>query len=665
MKKALILFTISFLLPNIFFAQDSNKKVMPIMLGETVSDSLSGESVHTYIVDLDSNQFVFGHATQKTVDVVISIYNPEDDRIGRFDYSALNKDSFQFDSEQSGPYRIEITPFENDEGRYSLTIEHIEPIAQKPAARVDQLMMEYTGKDVPGGSIMVLKDGENLFQDQYGMANLTYNIPYRENTRHNIGSTSKQFTAFAIQLLAGEGKLSLDDDIRKHIPELPAFEDTVKIRHLLTHTSGYREYLTTLAMTGRDISAELDMDKIIEIVQNQPDLQNEPGSEWNYNNTGFALMAEVVKRTTGTPFPEWMKENIFDPLGMNETLVRKNPGEVIENRSTGYVRAEDGTYEAATDIAGAMGAGGMYTTMADLQKWIQHLMDPKIGTQKMIEEMTTQFVLNKGDTTNYGLGLFIEKYKGLNYIHHGGADVAHRSMLMIFPEIDAAVVAQSNFGGFSSSIPNKVMDAFFNEFLEEEEQSGEQPVNDPGDFEYNPEDFDLLTGRYELDVQPGFILSFEREGDRIFTQATNQPEVDLSATSDSTFNLIGIDATITFHLNEDRSADSLTLHQNGHHIAHKVDWKPSYNELKEYKGTYFSKEIQTIYNVAVDDSSLVLKNYHIDDLELEPGNLDEFSAGFPMGSIEFIRNDAGTITGFSASNGRTRDVFFEKQVNGL
>lgn len=661
--RTLFQFIILFLLlPSVLLSQNGEDKFTPLSVGETITDSLTSKSVDIYTVELDSTQFVFGHADQLTVDVVISIIGPQDETVGRFDYSARSKDTFQFDTESAGTYRIEITPFEEEEGTYSLSIDHVAPVAQEPSARVDQLMMEYTGDDVPGGSVMVMKDGEITFQEEYGMANLTYDVPFQKNTRHNIGSTSKQFTAFAILLLAEQGKLSLDEDIRNHIPELPAFEDTVRIRHLLTHTSGYREYLNTLSMTGRDISSQLSMDKIIEIVQNQPELQNKPGDEWNYNNTGFALMSEVVKRTTETQFPQWMKENLFEPLEMNQTVVRESPGQVVDHRSTGYGRSDEGSYEAATDIAGAMGAGSMYTTMDDLQKWVNHLIDPKIGTKMMIEEMTNPFVLNDGDTTNYGLGLFVGEYKGLDYFHHGGADVAHRSMLMVFPDIHATVITQSNNAGFGGNIPNRVADTFFKEYLEEEvEETGDESSEDAVAFEYDPENFEPLTGRYELEIQPGFILTFDRDGNRIYTQATNQPEIDITATSDSTFTLAGVDASITFHLNEDQSADSLTLHQNGQHIAHKVEWNPSINELDEFTGRYFSEEIQTIYNVAVEDSSLVLKNYHMDDMEMNPGNIDEFSAGFPMGSLEFQRSETGDITGFNASNGRTRGVHFQKQ----
>jgi CubicO group peptidase (beta-lactamase class C family) len=508
---------------------------------------------------------------------------------------------------------------------------------------------------------MAMKEGNIIFAEAYGMASLTYDVPFKIDTRTNIGSTSKQFTAFAVALLAERGKLSLDDDVRKYIPELPEFEHPVTIRNLLTHTSGYREYLNTLAMRGRDLSSPLDRDKIIDVVKRQPELQNKPGAEWNYNNTGFALAVEVVERVTETSFPEWMQENVFEPLQMNHTMVRRDQNQVVPGRSQGYAIGEDGNYVEMTDLGGAMGAGGIYTTMEDLAKWIRNFENPKVGNEDIIKEMTTPYVLASGDTTNYGLGLFIQEYKGLKYIHHGGADVAHRSMLMYFPEIDAAVVTQSNNANFRGDIPQKIADVFFKEHMEAEKPDAEKEPQTAGSFEYDPEDFEPLTGRYELKIQPGFILTFSRDGDRLYTQATGQPEIDIRATSDSTFTLIGVNADITFHMNEDGSADSLTLHQNGNHVATRIEWEPSMTEKKEYTGRYFSEELQTFYTVAMEDSSLVLQHYRMDDMAMTPGDQDSFSAGFPIAEMKFIRNDRGEVTGFKASNGRTRGVLFEKR----
>ncbi len=660
MHRIYMAFVFTLLLTVTVQAQSELEKEMLITPGNEVTDSLQTGSMHIYNIQVDSEQFVFGSVDQQSVDVTVEIKDPSGEIVGAFDGPGRGREVFQFDTEEAGEYQIVVAPFEDEEGAYRFVVSLAEPIAQEPSARVDQLMMAYSGSEVPGAAAMVMKDGKILFSKGYGMASLTYEVPFEVDTPTNIGSTSKQFTAFGAALLADRGKISLDDDVRKYIPELPEFEHTVTLRHLLTHTSGYREFINTLAMRGRNLSSPLDREHIIQIVQRQPELQNEPGAEWNYNNTGFVLIVEVIERVTEQPFPEWMHENVFEPLDMGNTLYRKNPNEVVPGRSQGYAIGEDGRYREATDLGGGMGPGGIYSTLSDLAKWIRNFDDPKVGNEDIINEMTTPFVLTSGDTTSYGLGLFIQEYKGLKYIHHGGADVAHRSMLMHFPEIDAAVVTQSNNANFRGDIPQKIADVFFREYLEEE------PEDETGDevtdaFNYNPENFEPLSGRYELKIQPGFILTFSRDGDRLYTQATGQPEVNIRATSDSTFSLVGVNADITFHLNENGSADSLTLHQNGNHVATRIEWEPSAEEMQEYTGRYFSEELQTFYTVGIEDSSLVLQHYRLDDMEMTPGDVDSFSAGFPIAEMAFIRDDEGRVTGFRASNGRTRDVLFEKE----
>ena len=280
-----------------------------------------------------------------------------------------------------------------------------------------------------------------------------------------------------------------------------------------------------------------------------------PGSEFNYNNTGYALITEVINRVTETPFPEWMKQNVFGPLEMHHTVVRTSPNQIVKNRSAGYVSGSDGGFREVTDLGGAAGPGGIHSTMGDLAKWIKNLNNPIVGTASMIEEMTKPFELNDGSFTEYGLGLVIQEYKGLPCYRHGGADMAHRSMLMVFPGINAAVVTQSN----------------------------------------------------------------------------------------------------------NATADSLTLHFDGNHIARKIEFALEPDKMAEYTGRYYSEEIETLYTVLMKDGSLYLRNYQMDDdLMLSAASRDRFGSEFPLTSVHFVRNENGEITGFKASSGRTRDVLFEK-----
>jgi CubicO group peptidase (beta-lactamase class C family) len=660
----LVLAASALLAPRSMRAQDP----VPLEVGATRADSLGPDEVDRFTIPLEGDRFVVGVADQRTLDVVITVYAPDGRQLVSADNSARGPDPFQFDTGEPGEYRIEVAPFEGQSGRYAIAVERVEPVAEDPAGRVDQIMATYDGEDVPGGVVAVVRGGELVFAEGYGMANLTHGVPFEVDTRTNIGSTSKQFTAFAILLLERDGRLSLDDDVRTHIPELPDLGETVTLRHLLTHTGGYREFLNTLALTGRRIDEGdyVDRDEIIDLVQRQPELQNDPGAEWNYNNTGFALLAMVVERVTGDPFPEWMEAHVFAPLGMDHTMVRSSPREIVPHSAQGYLPAEEGGWREATDLGGAMGAGGIYTTVGDLARWIRNFERGEVGGLELFDRMTTRYVLTDGDTTDYGFGLFVDEYRGLRRVHHGGADLAHRSMLQYHPDAGTGIITLSNNGGFSGSVASRVADAFLADRLEPED--GASAIADEGapfDPEsYDPADFEGLAGRYALDEMPAFVLTFTREEDGFYTQATGQPSIRINPTSDSTFELVGVAARITFHRDGDGVADSLTLHQNGDHLARRVEeaaWEPGPADLEPYVGRYYSPELETFYTIVVEDDALVLRHRRLEDVRLNPGSeRHTFTGGFPVAEARFLTGESGEVEGLEVSNGRTRDVRFRR-----
>ena len=648
-------------------AQEEAESSRALELNKTLSDSLSPKGTHEYTIQLDADRFVYTEVNQISVDVVITIKNPDGNAVKTVDGPDRGPETILFDSDDAGLYRLEVKPFKEGAGLYSIELKNIEPVATDPEKRVDQFMFPYDRTDTPGAAVAVVKKDKVIFSKAYGMANLTYDIPFTTETLNNIGSTSKQFTAFAILLLAKQGKLSLDDDIRDYIPELPEFGRKVTLRNLLTHTSGYREFINLLILGGLNLGEGdyINKEEVIEIVQAQPELQNDPGAEWNYNNTGFSLLSTVVERITEQKFPEWMRKKIFEPIGMTHTQVRAHPREVVPNSAMGYLFTKEGGFEEGRDIASSAGAGGIYSTVGDLAKWISNFRKGKVGGEDIIDQMFTRFVLTDGDTTGYGLGLFIDKFKGLERVHHGGADIAHRSMLMYFPEINAGVITQSNHARFQGTIPNQIAEAFFAEHMTVD--AGEKDKTEaPSAFnpeDYDPVKFDEFVGRYELEAVPGIILEFTREEDKFFTQATNQPKVEIAPTSDSTFKILIVDASITFHRNAENEVESLTLHQNGDHPAKRLmdePWKPSAVDLQVYTGRYFSKELETFYTLEVEDSTLVVKHKRMADIKLTPSKIDTFTASFPISNLIINRDEAGEVIGLKVGNGRTRDVKFDR-----
>ena len=638
-----------------------------LRLGGTATGSLAEGDTASSVIDAGADFFVMGFVDQRTVDVVVRVLDPDGRQIRRVDGPDRGAERFVFETDEAGRYRIQVIPFEEETGDFAISLERLEPLATDPEKLVDQLMSPWDRDDSPGAAVAVWRDGRTLFSKAYGMANLAYGIPFEVDTRTNIGSTSKQFTAFAIMLQAERGKLSLDDDIRKHIPELPEFDETITIRHIITHTSGLREFLNLLVMTGRrlDHGDFVDRSELIEIVKRQPALQNSPGAEWNYNNTAFGLAAVIVERTSGQPFHEFMAANVFGPLGMTRTMVRPSPEHIVEDASQGYAPGGDGFLEA-DDLGGAVGAGGIYTTLRDLQTWVENMASPtpKVGSPKIFEEMTTSYVLANGDSTGYGYGLSIDEQRGLKRVHHGGADVAHRSMLVYYPEIDAGVTAQSNHAGFGSGVAFRIAEAFFEDAMEpEEEAAAEEVPFDPAS--YDPEDFDDYVGRYALDAQTSFVLAFMREGSTLYTQATGQSRIEIVPTSDSTFALTQVEASVTFHRNAEGEVEGATLHQGGQdqHATRLAEdeggpWEPTPDDLAAFEGRYFSEEIETFYTIALEEERLVARQRRMDDIRLTPGDEDTFSGASLTFSFERDRN--GRVIGFYLANVRTRDVRFER-----
>ncbi|HCK90630.1 MAG TPA: hypothetical protein DHW54_05560 [Gemmatimonadetes bacterium] len=655
MLRAALLFAILFFTTTVA-AQDTLRP------GDVVAGSVSQGDTASYVTEVAAGRFIMGEITDLTGDAIVQLLDPEGRAVAGTTYPL----AFVFETSEAGEYRLQIFVEDDGAGDFEVFLDRIEPIETDPAKLVDQLMFPYDRDDSPGAAVSVWRNGQNMFSDAYGMANLAYGIPFDLDTPTNIGSTSKQFTAFAIMLQEERGKLSLEDDIRTHIPELPEFGETITVRHLVTHTSGLREFLNLLRMSGRrlDHGDYIGREELIEITQNQPALQNSPGSEWNYNNTAFGLAAVIVERTSGQRFHEFMADNVFGPLGMTRTVVRPTPEHIVKDRSIGYTPSEDGFLEIS-DLGGAVGAGAIYSTVEDLQIWVENYADPKIGNAEIVEEMMTPYVLTDGEETGYGYGLSVDEQRGLKRIQHGGADVAHRSMLAYYPEINAGITVQSNHSGFDSNIAFRIAGLFFEDEMDPEEEEGEAEAGDFDPASYDSEDFDEMVGRYALDAAPEFILTFTREGDTLYTQATGQSRLEIVPTSDSTFALSAVEASLTFLRDSDGEIEGATLNQNGQQqhatrLEEYETWEPTAEDLAAFEGRYFSEEIETFYTMMLEGERLVMHQRRIGSGDLTPGNEDVFGGLSGELTISFERDRNSQVIGFYLSNGRTRDVRFER-----
>jgi CubicO group peptidase (beta-lactamase class C family) len=309
---------------------------------------------------------------------------------------------------------------------------------------VDALFQPWHRPDSPGASVLVMRGDEVVHAKGYGMANLEHGVPNRPSTVFDIASVSKQFAGFAIAMLAEQGALSMHDDVRAHIPELPDFGHTIRIEHLVHHTSGLRDWPITLAMAGWDYMDVLSFQQILNMAFHQRELNFPPGSEYAYSNTGYNLLAEIVARVSGLSFREWTEQNIFRPLDMRQTHFHDDYTRVVPDRAESYAPADGESYRRAVSNLTAIGSSSLFTTIEDLANWLRNFDEPVVGGPAVLEQMHRRGVLNGNDTIAYAYGLIFEEYRGATVVHHGGSWAGYRSTLLRFPEHALSIVILGN-----------------------------------------------------------------------------------------------------------------------------------------------------------------------------------------------------------------------------
>jgi hypothetical protein len=314
------------------------------------------------------------------------------------------------------------------------------------------------------------------------------------------------------------------------------------------------------------------------------------------------------------------------------------------------------------DLGGSMGAGGIYTTLGDLQKWAEHLANPKVGSKASIAQMMTPFTLKDGKSTGYGFGLFVDKQNEQKRVHHGGADVSHRSMLAMYPELNAGITVQSNDGAFDSSIAFRLAEVFFPELAP-------KPVVASATFDaskYDAKKFDEFAGQYPLDAAPAFVLTFSRSGDTLYTQATGQQKIRMVPTSDTSFALQGVVASVEFVRDAAKKVTGAILVQNGARqkatrqaaTAAAATWTPTASELAAITGRFFSEELETFWDIALVNGKLVARQRRATEMPLRATIKDTLTGGATTLTLE--RDRAGQVIGFYANVARSRDIRFER-----
>jgi CubicO group peptidase (beta-lactamase class C family) len=517
--------------------------------------------------------------------------------------------------------------------------------------KVDHVFAAFDKPDSPGCALGVVRDGNFVYKRGYGEGSLELGVPLTPESVFYMGSVSKQFTAASVVLAAEQGSLSLDDDIRKWVPELPNYGKPITLREMLHHTSGFRDVLGLLSLSGRNFEDIHPTPELLDLLAHQKALNYTPGDEFLYSNTNFFLMSVVIPRATGKPLSQFAEENIFKPLGMTHTRFYDDRSVVVPGRVAAYEPRPNGGFRIdwSTNFE-KIGDGGLMSSVDDLLLWDRNYYDNKLGKGTLWKEMQTQGVLNNGKTIEYGLGVFISKYRGLPIVEHGGALFGYRTELLRFPEQKFSVITLCNLGTSAPrNLANQVADIYLAGQFPASASSGESAP----------------TAQQHVDPQP-FAGSYRSaESHSVYTLATADGDLTLfgqhlKAAGADRFVFPG-GPELRFASGPD-NALRFTIESPDARPQVFERYQPvslTAADAAKYAGTFESSELEAAYKIEVKDGKLVLRVNWQDPTALEPTVRDEFKG--PDGETLVFRRDAkGQITGFDVFAGRVRNILFTK-----
>lgn len=530
-------------------------------------------------------------------------------------------------------------------------------------AEIDHIFSEYNDPNKPGAAVAVVKNGSIVFKKAYGSANLEYEIPNTPSTIFPVASVSKQFTVFSILLLADQGKLSLDDDIRNFIPEVPDFGEKISLRHLASHTSGLREEGELLAIAGLRYGDLITREQILDLVSHQKALNFKPGEEHLYCNTGFTLLAEVVARVSKQSFAAFTQSQIFDPLGMSHTLFYDDFEKVVKNRAYSYW-SDGGEYKKGILNTSRVGPTGLFTTVEDLSLWSLNFSNPKVGNSQIISQMNTLATLNNGKTFGGAYGQYISTYKGLHQIYHGGSSAAgYRAYLGRFPNQDFAVIVLSNYEATDpNSLSMQVVELYLKDHME-------LTVTDPKEAaasyeKIKAEDLQAFVGYY-WDEQRFTSSKIYLEKDTLMWAIGGGNGSPLAFNGKNSFQRLNgrTDLQLRFD-RDDKTKRMIIAIDDLEPIICKNYIPTSYSteDLAQFTGSFYSEELNTSYTFLMKDGELLAEHPKVGDIRLTAVQKDMFSGNQSFfTNVKFLRDESKSITGMYLSTFQVRNLFFEKR----
>lgn len=540
-------------------------------------------------------------------------------------------------------------------------------------AAIDDIFGDWTKPNLPGGAVGVVSDGEAVYTKAFGLANVEHGVPNTTSTVFDIGSVTKQFTAFAVLMLVCEGKLRLDDEVRRYVTGLPDHDPPIRVRHCLYHTSGLTDWIFALELTG-PIGDHISEKRAYRTVAGLSETLFPAGREHSYSNTGYVLLAWIVRQVSGRPLHGFLEERVFEPLGMSSAAFLTSSGNFLPDQAQGYWRDRDGILYRMSGSCDVHGDGMMHASASDMVCWLRNLKTRTVGGAGLFDRFLAPGHLDDGRSLRYAAGWELDRYRGLHAVRHGGMSSGFQSHIAWFPELDVGVVILGNFRPYLPWVmANGVLDAL----IGPRDASRQSPSPQMHSGEGAASSSDDVTGRYF--TATGLPVLIDRHGEKLridiwfwcrpFIKQSDDRYVEQDSGDVVAFHRNAAGDVTHFSM-ETSDGACPRMHSPIRAAVKYDDASLGRPELDRYQGRYISDELDTVYTMVAEDDGLRARHMRCHDWHLRPiksritGAFDDDFAQekeWP-GKVTFERNSAGGIVGFRV-RGTGVNLYFRKLIS--
>ncbi|MEP1096577.1 MAG: serine hydrolase domain-containing protein [Cyclobacteriaceae bacterium] len=541
----------------------------------------------------------------------------------------------------------------------------ISPCFGQSEAEIDSIFSHVNNPDNPAVAATILHKGEVVYQKAFGRVNLDFEQQTTVDTKFEIAGLAKHFTAFAVLLLEKEGELSLSDDIRKYLPELPEYSKTITIRHLLSLSSGLHGYWALKELAGVHRDDVLTREQALKLIGSQSELSYDPGTDYSYTNTGQTLLAEIVASVSGKSFASYAKEQLFDPLQMTNTLFKDDFEQYIPNVAASYEPDGDGFKESALNV-GVPGPTNLYSTVVDLAKWEMNLQDPKVGSKSLVEKLNSAATLDNGSTLDPLFGRvtlgqqLIHMERGIFNIYQTGTLGGYASSIFKFTEQDFTVIVLSSGMYYSGYLGMQSAYLYLDDIFPEPSTVDFQSLKTK---KLSSKKLEAHVGSY-WDQRASSSRNIEVIDDTLRYVRGGGRNSALIPLSDTEFQMMagGDEKILVRFLSGESKKMEFTIGESAPIVFEQyVPTNYSANQLETFTGTFLCKELSTSYQFSIKENLLTASHIRNNDVSFSPVTQDLFVGGaWLFGSIKYERNQSNDISGFWLSTDRVRKLWFEK-----